>query len=390
MPKIKYYFMKTVFEKGRPRFMALNNQVLEDGTPMDTSFNIQGDQDIRNEFQMETVFCTDKMEKHPLFYTAGKIWVMDVPNVDSNRKPTQEMEEALRLLTGTAPKTKVSDKPKAETLLTKLMKNPLYAVPSVMDGFYIEKEVWYFAIRNIKNSINTLFVGPTGTGKTELAMRICTLLGMPYEVFDMGSMLDPISSLIGTHRMHEGKSIFDYARFTEVLPHPGASILDEISRAPASSNNILFPVLDSRRALPAEIACKEGARNIKLHVDHTIIGTANIGGAYTGTNQLDLALEDRFVQVEVNYMPPDIETQVLTVRTNIDKSEAMIITKVADSIRKAYINNELSKSISTRHTLQIGEMIRDGFTPLDALKLIIIPRFPDEERAIVKGILSKS
>jgi nitric oxide reductase NorQ protein len=204
----------------------------------------------------------------------------------------------------------------------------------------------------------------------------------------MGAMIDPISGLLGTHRLRDGCSIFDYAPLTQYVAEDGVTILDEISRAPASSNNILFPLLDKRRHLPVAMACQDGPRRIDMHMDHVITATANIGGSYTGTQQLDAALKNRFFPMLLGYMPPDLESQVLMVRSSVDKSEANLVSRVASDVRKCYMNSEISDSISTRETIQVAELIRDGFSPLRALELVILPKFDDhDEMLIVKGIL---
>ena len=44
-------------------------------------------------------------------------------------------------------------------------------------------------------------VGPSGTGKTELVLLACKKLGLECNVYDMGSMYDPVSGLLGVHRL---------------------------------------------------------------------------------------------------------------------------------------------------------------------------------------------
>lgn len=389
----KFYFVKAVFEKNRMRIRPLSGQFLENGKAIDTQQNVSCNQEIRSDYKMGTIFCIEKLEEAMGFLDAkgSTMHVMNMPAAKPEHKPTAEMVRAYEEFTGDpamADEPKVKAAPVRETFLMKLKSNPKYSVPNIMDGFYVPEELWYLSIRNIKNSINTIFTGPTGTGKTELVQLICKRLGIPCSIFDMGAMQDPIMGLLGIQRLVAGKSVFDAARFTKVLPLAGVTVLDELSRAPASSNNILFPTLDSRRCLPIEIAMGDEDRNIPLHPDHCITATANIGGEYTGTNQLDSALVNRFFQIKLDYMPPNLEIQVLTSRTSIEKSEAMQVAKVAETIRNSYKNNDLSDSISTRETIQIAQCIRDGFSPLQALELCLLPKFQEEDIPTIKSILA--
>jgi len=123
--------------------------------------------------------------------------------------------------------------------------------------------------------------------------------------------------------------------------------------------------------------------------------TANLGAEYSGTNQIDRALLDRFQPIEVTYPSQETETKVLTKRTGLEKKIAEKIVKIANSIRKEAANDELSTSISVRHTIEIAELICDGWNPKDAATQVILPLFSSEgsssdtnERQKINSIVS--
>ena len=235
-------------------------------------------------------------------------------------------------------------------------------------------------------------VGPTGTGKTELVMLACEKLGIDCHVYDMGSMYDPVAGLLGVHRLMEGGiSTFDYAKFTQDIQKPGVILLDELSRAPITTMNILFPCLDSRRMLPVEIAGGNDVRSIKIHPDCCFFATANVGAEYTGTMSMDRALVNRFFPLELDYMPREVETRVIATRCKIPSSEAKILVRVADTIRSMYRKQELQASLSTREVLLAGELVADGWSVLNAMELVYLPLFEgtrlEGERAVVTNVL---
>lgn len=263
---------------------------------------------------------------------------------------------------------------KNEDLLTKIKHD--YPCPTISDsGFYIEERNWNFLVRNILKQTNTILIGPTGTGKTEIIRFICDKLGMPCHIYDMGSMQDPLTDLLGSHRLENGSSIFDYAKFVSDIQQPGVILLDELSRAPLTANNILFPCLDSRRTLPVEIADSKNDRVIKVHPECTFIATANIGSEYSGTQEIDAALLNRFLPLQLDYLPQDIEIKVLIKRTNIDVKLAEKLVKFANKVRSSYMSGMLSKSVSTRETLACAELIVDGFSILDAVDFVISNKY---------------
>src|SRR5574344_914679 len=120
-------------------------------------------------------------------------------------------------------------------------------------GFYINSEKWKLLKRNVANKINTMIIGPTGCGKTSIVKILSEKLNIPMYIIDCGAITDPISSLLGVHRIKDGHSIFDYAKFTQIIQKPCIILLDELSRAGMGSNNILFSCLDDRRELNIEI-----------------------------------------------------------------------------------------------------------------------------------------
>lgn len=267
------------------------------------------------------------------------------------------------------------EKPKMDFVNEMLSKYPL---PSISEcGMYISSFTWKYLVRNILKKKNTILTGPTGTGKTELVMKIAEILGLDCHVYDMGSMQDPLTDLLGSHRLENGSSVFDYAKFTEHVQKPGIIILDELSRAPLMANNILFPCLDSRRELPIEIADSKSERNIKIHPDCVFIATANIGIEYSGTNDIDMALMNRFMPIRLGYMSATEEIAVLVHRTGIHRDGAIKIVNFANKIRNDYKAQTLTKSCSTRESIAMAEMVVDGFSYFEAINSIIVNKYPD-------------
>lgn len=270
-------------------------------------------------------------------------------------------------------------------------RDPLLAPPtSIGDGFYMTQDSWAMLTRNIKRHINTMILGASGCGKTSCIKILSERLGLDLHIFDMGSMIDPVSSLLGVHRLEKGESIFDYAKFTRVIQEPCIILLDELNRAPQSAMNILFPCLDDRRSLSIEIACGKGVRDIKIHPGVTFIATANIGAEYSGTNSMDRALMNRFFALELGYIPSIEESHVLEKRTGINSETSKTIVKIANTIRNLYTKSEVSVSPSIRETLSIAELISDGWPVSIAMQAVYLPLFEGTNSDGERGIIYKT
>ena len=405
----KYYFFKTVKIEGRPRLRPLAGQTDNMGSPIDESLNVQADSIMRGSYPIGTIFGSESLElrTHSTtpFYSAGAIYPIGLSlgaYIVGSHIPPTEMSDAYRDFKAAQPAEPVSSQPSLFTqagaastpgsLLAQIRSEKKYSVPTIeKDGFYIDPKDWHLLIRNIQKKVSTMMIGPSGSGKTELVMLACRKLGIECSVYDMGSMYDPVAGLLGVHRLQQGGvSVFDYAKFTQDIQKPGVVLLDELSRAPVTTNNILFPCLDSRRSLPVEMAGGDGMRSIAVHPECVFIATANVGAEYTGTMSLDRALVGRFFPLELDYMPCTEEAKVLAKRCGVSAQDAANIVAVAETVRSLYAKQEISCSISTRETLQAGQLVSDGWTALEAMELTFLPLFEgsktDGERSIVSKI----
>ena len=407
-----YYFFKTVKVGGRQRLRPLPGQKEPSGRHIDESLNVQADSRMREDYPLGTIFGSESLELRSLhsttFYSAGAIYPIGLNLGDyhsQSHMPSAGMNEAYDsykadledkarpVLSGESTLfTESGNAANPGTLLSQIKADRKMNAPTIEgEGFHIADKDWYLLVRNIKSKVNTMMVGPSGTGKTELVMLACKKLGIDCSVYDMGSMYDPVAGLLGVHRLQKGgESVFDYAKFTQDIQKPGVVLLDELSRAPVTTNNILFPCLDSRRMLPVEMAGGDELRSIKVHPECVFIATANVGAEYTGTMSLDRALVGRFFPLELDYMPSDSESEVLSHRYGISKKDADNIVSVAVTIRSLYNKQELSCTVSTRETLSAAALVADGWTALEAMELTFLPLFEgsrvDGERSVVSKI----
>jgi MoxR-like ATPase len=276
--------------------------------------------------------------------------------------------------------------------MDKIKANSRYKPPTISDnGFHIDADNWYFTVRAVLQEEPLLLAGPTCCGKTELMTFVANAVARPSHFIDMGGMLDGVSGLIGVHRIKNGDSIFDFAKFAQVIQHPSIVVLDELNRAPITTRNILFPCLDFRKTLPASVAASEDLRDIPLNEDCYIAATANLGAQYTGTSSLDRALQDRFTLFELDYLDEDTEVLVLEARTGVGLPVARRVVGVMNSIRESYKLGELSTAVSTRHGLKVGRYIYDGLEPVDAMAFAFLPIFEgttsEGERSVVYNLI---
>jgi hypothetical protein len=390
---MKHYFFKGKLEKGKLRIFPVDGQ-MKGTVKINPALKVSCPKDIRSWDDLETIYCSRdiKEARGGKFYTVTGFRVLPESGVirdewiafstPSPETPETKAEEV---------KPEEKSEPKILSLYEKLRTDSkLQAPKSDVDGFFMQPEDWGILIRNVKKHVNTMILGPAGSGKTSSVKVICDRLGLKLHIFDMGAMMDPISSLLGVHRLEHGGSIFDYAKFTQVIQEPCVILLDELSRAPQSAMNILFPCLDNRRSLSIEMACGKGVREIKIHPEVTFIATANVGAEYSGTNSMDRALVNRFFTLELGYIPTKEESAVLAKRTGIEKTTSDLIVKIATNIRNLATKQEVSASPSIRETLMVAELVSDGWDLRQAMQMVYLPLYEGSKSEGERGTIFKT
>ena len=285
------------------------------------------------------------------------------------------------------------------SLLDRLMSNPKFAKPDEKEGFHIDDLVWQILVCNLAAHENTLIYGPTGTGKSELVRILCEKTGTPYTFISMGNITEPSEQLVGKLDLDPatGGTKFDWADFALAIQRPGVVLLDEINRFPRHGGASLLSVLGPQRCLPAPSAKGTDVRMIPVHPECVFFATANFGTEYTDTAELDEAVKNRFMHMELDYMSLSDEINVLCRRTGISKEDANNICIIAQQIRKENRAERLEHGISTRETLLCARYVKYGFPVEQALNFIFLPIFkggvtdndPDCERGSVKAIIAR-
>ena len=121
---------------------------------------------------------------------------------------------------------------------------PKHTLLEKPDDFIISDLKWKYLMRCINKGKNLMFVGPAGTGKTQVVFEAAKQLNKKIFYFNLGSTQDVRSSLIGNTFFKDG-TYFEESSFITALKTPGSVILlDELSRANPEAWNILMPVLD--------------------------------------------------------------------------------------------------------------------------------------------------
>ena len=257
---------------------------------------------------------------------------------------------------------------------------------------------WRLAIRTVVRGKNMMILGPKGCGKTVLAFTLRDVLDRPFFNIPLGASQDPRSTLIGNvHYKPDQGTFVGESEFVRAIQTENAIILlDEVSRAHPDAWNILMSALDYKQRF---VRIDESSETPEINVAQgvTFILTANVGAQYTGTRAMDAALLDRTVVVEVEYLDKEQEFDLLKERVpgvpeKILNSIANAAVEIRRDVRSA--DPKLTEGLSSRSTIEMAELIYDGFSFEESAQLVIYPQYSDaggaeSERAYVKQLVQK-
>lgn len=226
------------------------------------------------------------------------------------------------------------------TNLESNVKDKLYGQDETVDKVLERVYVSFAGIGNDKKPIASfLFLGPTGTGKTELAKLLSKNLDMPLLKYDMSEYSEKhsVSGLIGPppgyvgfsdSQVQGGRLISDLSK----NPH-SIMLFDEVEKAHPDIFNIFLQILDEGRITGSngkEVSCK----------NTIIIMTSNLGSADSERNNIGFGKQEKTGEDEKalkEFFKPEFRNRLDMVCkfTKLDMlSIKKIVIKFLDDVKK--------------------------------------------------------
>jgi ATP-dependent Clp protease ATP-binding subunit ClpA len=238
------------------------------------------------------------------------------------------------------------------------VKDKLYGQDEVVDKVLERVYVSFAGIGNDKKPIASfLFLGPTGTGKTELAKLLSKNLDMPLLKYDMSEYSEKhsVSSLIGPppgyvgfgdSQVQGGRLISDLSK----NPH-SILLFDEVEKAHPDIFNIFLQMLDEGTIT--------GSNGKQVSMKNTlIILTSNLGSADNERNNIgfgDLEKSGEDDKALKQFFKPEFRNR-LDMVCKFNKLDNLSIKKIV-----VKFVDELKKPLLEKHniTLNLSEPVVD-------------------------------
>ena len=198
-----------------------------------------------------------------------------------------------------------------------------------------------------------LFSGPTGVGKTELAIALSEILGINFEKFDMSEYMEKhaLSRLVGAPPGYVGYE--QGGLLTEAIKkHPyTVLLLDEIEKAHPELINILLQIMDSA-TLTDNNGYKADFQNVIL------IMTSNIGA--TARNVMGFNKDDSISKNEElkSFFTPEFRNRldaIIEFKPLSHKTVEGIVQKFIAELNKYLKKKKITVTISEEAVKMIAE-----------------------------------
>ena len=237
------------------------------------------------------------------------------------------------------------------------------AVESVLEKIYVSRA----GLKAINKPIgNFLFLGPTGTGKTELAKLLSENLGMKLLRYDMSEYQErhTVAKLIGAPPGYVGYddgNLGGGLLISDIEKNPNAIILmDEIEKAHPDVSNILLQMMDEG-SVTSSNGKKADCRNT------IIILTSNLGAADNEKNTIgftkDFQKTDEDDKAVKDFFKPEFRNRLdaIVKFSKLDKlSMRKIVGKFVAEVNELLADKQLRLRLTEK---AVDELVTTGFDP---------------------------
>ena len=259
----------------------------------------------------------------------------------------------------------------------------------IIEEYKLEEEPYYVPVGDeielfeaaYKQRLPLIFKGPTGCGKTRFVEYMAYKLGVELTKTTKSSDNDeglnlPLvtiachedltaSDLVGRYLLEGDQTVWIDGPLTGAVKVGGICYLDEVVEARKDTTVLIHPLTDHRRILPVEKRGEllEAAEGFLLVLSYN-------PGYQSALKDLKHSTRQRFVSIEFDYPPVDIEAQIVEHEAGIDKDTAYQLAKLGEKIRNLK-EHGLGEGASTRLLIYAGKLIAQGIPPRRACQVSV-------------------
>jgi len=213
--------------------------------------------------------------------------------------------------------------------------------------------------------------GPTGCGKTRFVEHMAHRLGRPLITVACHDDL-AASDLIGRYLIRGEETAWLDGPLTRAARTGAICYLDEIVEARQDTTVVIHPLTDHRRRLPIE---KRGTI-LEAPPDFMLVVSYN-PGYQSILKDLKQSTRQRFVAIDFDYPPPELETEIVAREGGVDESTARDLVLIGQKVRNLR-GHGLEEGVSTRLLIYAAQLITLGIPPITAAETAMCSPITDD------------
>jgi nitric oxide reductase NorQ protein len=222
-----------------------------------------------------------------------------------------------------------------------------------------------------RRGLPVLLKGPTGCGKTRFVEAMAYELGR--DLVTVAGHEDLTSAdLVGRFLLKGGETVWIDGPLTRAVRNGSICYLDEVVEARQDTTVVIHPLTDHRRQLPVDRLGEvlHAAPGFQLVISYN-------PGYQSVLKDLKDSTRQRFVAIELDFPPPDVEAEVVAHEAGVDADTAAALVAVGRAIR-GIDNSPLREVASTRALILAGVLAAEGLTLRKAARSAIVQILSDD------------
>lgn len=267
----------------------------------------------------------------------------------------------------------------------------------VIEEYVAAAEPFYLPIRDevevfeaaYAQKIPVLLKGPTGCGKTRFIEYMAWRLGRSVTTIkprgenmpgDHGLPLVTVachedltaSDLVGRYLLESDSTRWIDGPLTRAVKAGAICYLDEIVEARKDTAVLIHPLTDHRRILPVE---KKG--QIIEAADGFLLVISYNPGYQSALKDLKHSTRQRFVAIEFDYPPRELEQKVIQHESQVSEDVARELAKLGEKVRNLK-DHGLQEGVSTRLLIYAAKLVQAGISARRACQVAVVWALTDD------------
>ena len=229
-----------------------------------------------------------------------------------------------------------------------------------------------------RRGLPVLLKGPTGCGKTRFVEAMAHELGR--DLITVAGHEDMTSAdLVGRFLLKGGETVWVDGPLTRAVRDGAICYLDEVVEARQDTTVVIHPLADHRRELPVDQlgTTLSAAPGFQLVISYN-------PGYQSVLKNIKESTRQRFVAIELDFPPAEIETEVVAYEAGIDFATARTLVNLGNAIRNLD-GSPLGEVSSTRMLILAGGLVAEGLSLRSAVESAVV-RVLSDDRDVVRAL----